>query len=90
MASGPNFAFAGDYLPQHPGLLKPLSAQSGDGSDSKARGKGRGNGKGKGKGRGMPRKKTFANWGNITTLATMVMRVAKKTMRITYNHDSYQ
>lgn len=50
MVSGPNFAFAGDYLPHHPGLLKPLSAQrSGDRSDGKARGKGRGKGKGKGK-----------------------------------------
>lgn len=52
MASGPNFAFAGDYLPHHLGLLKPLSARSGDRSDSRARGKGRGNGKGKGKGLG--------------------------------------
>ena len=35
---GPNFPFAGDYLPHHEGVLKPLSGENG-----KGQGKGRSN-----------------------------------------------
>lgn len=59
MAMGPNFPFAGDYLPHHEGVLKPLSATAHlsngfsqrSGENGKGQGKGRsnvhnGNGKG--------------------------------------------
>jgi len=56
MAMGPNFPFAGDYLPHHEGVLKPLSATAylsngfsqRSGENGKGQGKGRSNGYGKG------------------------------------------